>query len=103
MEKKQNITKIFGLRDEKIKDYLRSHPDVAERLANTLISLESQRKKDNKSASAIGALGLHVHRWRYFEDKEFFHQPKHLIVFTLLFILIIIFTVTFLASLFYNI
>ncbi|MCH8820940.1 hypothetical protein IID23_00265 [Patescibacteria group bacterium] len=100
MEKKQNITKIFGLRDEKIKDYLRSHPDVAERLANTLISLESQRKKDNKSASAIGALGLHVHR---IPDKEFFHQPKHLIVFTLLFILILIFTVTFLASLFYNI
>lgn len=104
VEKNQNITKIFGLRDEKIKSYLRSHPDVAKRLANTLISLESRRKKDNRLASAIGALGFWIHRWHGVSpDKEYFHQPKYLLVIILLSVVIFIFTITFLATLFYNI
>jgi len=53
-KEEKNITEIMGLSDDVIKNYLRSNPDKAKKLALTLISLDkerTQRREFHKSVS----------------------------------------------------
>lgn len=55
-KEEKNIAEIMGLSDDVIKNYLKSNPDKAKKLALTLISLDKeriQRREFHKSVSAL--------------------------------------------------
>ena len=55
-KEEKNITEIMGLSDDVIKNYLRSNPNKAKKLALTLISLDkerTQRREFHKSVSSL--------------------------------------------------